>query len=431
VPEPDSAGLAPRRVAVVADTDTRWKWGVAVARHVTASDELVSGFIVESPNLPSERQLADLGPFRGPLRVVPTDELRHPSWAMSFDVVVLALTGGGIFRAVDALHRCFAASPLDRRPVVVTGYVGVVYEKYLDGMLLRVGADVVCLNSQHDLELFRASADLLGVADDAFVRCGYAIIDRTQRVDVHAPPRTLTFVVQPSVPASAAQRIYALERLLEYARKHTDRTVLVKLRARADERTTHEERFHYEDLLRELRVVQPPNLQFVYGRMDKVLDRTDLCVTVSSTAALESLARGIPTAVLRDFGVKELLGNHFFAGSGCLASFDEIIRDELPVVDETWRERNGLGEQDDMRALATRVAELQDRQRTLGEMLPWPAQYYTPATAPAAYEELTESWGTDEPSRNRVVARARATIRRTLRGPLYRYYRRVARWAGI
>ncbi len=39
----------------------------------------------------------------------------------------------------------------------------------------------------------------------------------------------------------------------------------------------------------------PANFRLVYGNMGEVLDRTDLLVTVSSTAALESLHRRIPT----------------------------------------------------------------------------------------------------------------------------------------
>ena len=41
-----------------------------------------------------------------------------------------------------------------KRPVVVTGYVGVVYEKLADGLLLRHGADLVLANSRQDADRF-------------------------------------------------------------------------------------------------------------------------------------------------------------------------------------------------------------------------------------------------------------------------------------
>jgi len=50
--------------------------------------------------------------------------------------------------------------------------------------------------------------------------------------------------------------------------------------------------------------------------MAPVLDRNDLCLTVSSTAAVEAMHRGIPTGILVDLGVRELLANQLFLGSG-------------------------------------------------------------------------------------------------------------------
>ncbi len=72
----------------------------------------------------------------------------------SYDVLVLALVGGGVQAMLHGLGRVWQ----DRadRPVVVTGYVGVVYEKLADGLLLRHGADVVLANSRQDAERFRA-----------------------------------------------------------------------------------------------------------------------------------------------------------------------------------------------------------------------------------------------------------------------------------
>ena len=86
----------------------------------------------------------------------------------------------------------------------------------------------------------------------------------------------------------------------------------------------------------------PPNFRLVYGHMGEVLDRTDLLVTISSTAALESLHRRIPTVVLTDLGVREALGNHHFVGSGCLASWDQLDAGHRPAPDEDWVARQGV-----------------------------------------------------------------------------------------
>ena len=106
--------------------------------------------------------------------------------------------------------------------------------------------------------------------------------------------------------------------------------MLLKLRSKPGEHTTHIEELPYQKLAQRLPDGLPPNFRLVYGHMGEVLDRTDLLVTVSSTAALESLHRRIPTVVLTDLGVREALGNHHFVGSGCLASWDQLDAGHRP-----------------------------------------------------------------------------------------------------
>ena len=62
----------------------------------------------------------------------------------------------------------------------------------------------------------------------------------------------------------------------------------------------------------------------------------------TSTAALESLHRSVPTAILTDLGVREALGNHHFLGSGCLVSWDGLDAGDLPKPDPEWTARQGV-----------------------------------------------------------------------------------------
>lgn len=153
-------------------------------------------------------------------------------------------------------------------------------------------------------------------------------------------PYTVVFAVQPSVPDSRKDRMYLLNRLVQHARLHPEREVLLKLRSRPGEHTTHIEEQPYQKLVQ--RLDPPANFRLVYGNMGEVLDRTDLLVTISSTAALESLHRRIPTVVLTDLGVREVLGNHHFVGSGCLASWDQLDEGHRPAPDEEWVARQGV-----------------------------------------------------------------------------------------
>ncbi|MFF9425835.1 DUF6716 putative glycosyltransferase [Streptomyces sp. NPDC014746] len=328
------------RVAVLADSDTRWKWGALTARRITAATAEPTGFVLRGRATPTARQLAETGvSTTAPREVTGADFLRAIRDAEErgegYDVLVLALVGG----TVRAVLQGLADLALRRRPVVVTGYVGVVYEKLTDGLLLRHGADVVLANSRHDAERFRAVYEGVGAGADSVVEAALPFLGGTP----YAPEKgrdTLVFAAQPSVPATRAERAYVLRRLIGHARLHPGREVLLKLRSKPGEHTTHLEEFPFQKLIRELD--PPDNFRLVYGHMGEVLDRTDLLVTVSSTAALEALHRRIPTAILTDLGVREALGNHHFVGSGLLTSFDRLDEGGAPVPDATWLARQGV-----------------------------------------------------------------------------------------
>ncbi|MEU4734913.1 MULTISPECIES: DUF6716 putative glycosyltransferase [Streptomyces] len=445
------------RIAVVADSDTRWKWGALTARRIAPApapplspapspaplpssspsssssppspssasaplphgaaagparagakeaagpvgaggegagadgagapgpDAVVTGYVLRGRATPTARQLAEAG--LGTPREVTGAEFLRAVREEAYDVVVLALVGG----AVQAMLHGLAAAAPRRRPVVVTGYVGVVYEKLADGLLLRHGADLVLANSPYDARRFRAVYEGVGADPSAVVRAALPFLGGAPHRPV--PGRhTVVFAAQPSVPATRADRMYLLRRLAGHARLHPDREVLLKLRSKPGEHTTHIEELPYQRLARSL--PQPPNLRLVYGNMGRVLDVTDLLVTVSSTAALEALHRGVPTAVLTDLGVREALGNHHFIGSGLLTSWDRLDAGDEPVPDPAWLADQGVsppapggpapdavaagGGADDAFAEArARVAALLAR-----DTLPPIAPYYTRASAP-------------------------------------------------
>lgn len=366
---------------MLADSDTRWKWGALTARRIAAGDDPAgaaepAGFLLRGRATPTARQLAEVGVAADTVREVTAAEFLRAVRDEGYDVVVLALVGG----AVQAVLHGVAALRLPRRPVLVTGYVGVVYEKLADGLLLRHGADVVLANSRHDADRFRAvyegvGADASPVTEAALPFLGGAPYERREGRD------TIVFAVQPSVPESRSDRLYLLGRLAGHARLHPSREVLLKLRSRPGEHTTHLEELPYQRLAERLPGGLPPNLSLVYGHMGEVLDRTDLLVTVSSTAALEALHRRIPTAILSDLGVREALGNHHFLGSGLLTSWDRLDRGDRPVPDEVWLARQGVAAdgryETAFDAARERVAALLRRPE-----LPPLTPYYTPATAP-------------------------------------------------
>lgn len=326
----------------------------------------------------------------------------------------------------------------------------MVYEKLADGLLLRHGADVVLANSRHDADRFREVYRGVGADDGSVVECALPFLggDRYRRDgDTGAQdPYTVVFAAQPSVPESRTDRTYLLRRAVEHARRHPDREVLIKLRSKPGEHTTHIEELPYQKLAAKAPGGLPANCRLVYGNMGEVLDRTDLMVTVSSTAALESLHRGIPTAVLTDLGVREILGNHHFLGSGCLASWDELDAGHRPEPDAQWLARQGVAAHGDYEqafdAARARVTELRTADR-----LPPITPYYTPRTAPGYLPGILARHGLDphgEPLAGYAEAPeetgglrrvARETVREAARGAYRHGVQRVApairRWGQL
>ncbi|MDB1087065.1 hypothetical protein PJ985_05725 [Streptomyces sp. ACA25] len=439
----------PLRVAVIADSDTRWKWGALTARRI-APGSVVHGFLLRGRATPTARQLAETGAAPDVLRETtlagftagladrpsgpeaPGEPGSDGTGRPAFDVVVLACVGGTIQALLHRLGRTWPAT--GRRPVIVTGYVGVVYEKLTDGLLLRHGADLVLANSRHDAERFRTVYAGAGTDSAAVAECALPFLDSASVA--HDPgavargerPFRVVFAVQPSVPGSRAEREYLLDRVLAHARRHPDREVVLKLRSRPGEHTTHVEELPYQRLVARTKGDRPANFRLSYGNMGEILDGTDLLVTVSSTAALEALHRSVPTAVLTDLGIREPLGNHYFLGSGCFASWDQLDAGHLPVPDPRWLTDHGVSTAGDraFAAAGERLAALLDRAATTG--LPPLAPFYSPRTAPGYLPGVLARHGLDSKGEPLTAGTGRGAAPR-LRAAVRRLVRRAARGA--
>ncbi|MEV0177984.1 DUF6716 putative glycosyltransferase [Streptomyces sp. NPDC050625] len=419
------------RVAVLADSDTRWKWGALTAQRAipAESDIRLDGYLLRGRATPTARQLQEVGVHADSLREVTAVEFLRAMRAESYDVLVLALVGGAVQAMLHGLRRAWDGAA--KRPVVVTGYVGVVYEKLADGLLLRHGADLVLANSRQDADRFRAVYEGVGADASSVTEVALPFLGGEPYTGEH-DPYTVVFAAQPSVPDSRKDRTYLLNRLVEHARKHPEREVLLKLRSKPGEHTTHIEELPYQKLAQGQDL--PANFRLVYGHMGEVLDRTDLLVTVSSTAALEALHRRIPTVVLTDLGVREVLGNHHFVGSGCLASWDQLDIGHRPAPDEEWVARQGVAADGSYGTAfdpaRERIAELLGGPGGLPPLNP----YYTTETAPGYLPGILarHHLGPDgsplpgAPAADKAPGPVRQIVRRAARGAYRHGVQRVA-----
>jgi hypothetical protein len=335
----------PRRLVVVADSDSYLKWGAALAGR-TAAEWDCEVLLLESPVLPSERQravaLAGSGFAPESLRIVSLAGLVDRVREGTPDAVLLALRGP-LVRVVAPL-----IAELPDRPVLVAGFPGLTIPAVPKAVVYRELVDLIVLHSRREVREFEANARALGVP----VGFGLATLPFLAAVPPAAEVGTATddvvFAVQAKVPATREDRLRVLGMLADAARAHPERRIVVKVRARPGEAQTHAEEHDLGELLSgggaELLAAVggavPENLVVRDGPMSGHLERAAALVTVSSTAVLEAVAVGVPALLLDDFGVGPKQINTVFVGSGLFGDATALAAGRWRDPETAWLDDN-------------------------------------------------------------------------------------------
>ncbi|MEU1721444.1 DUF6716 putative glycosyltransferase [Nonomuraea sp. NPDC005692] len=320
------------RVLAVADSDSYLKWAACLLDDLPAGceSELV---VVRTPIAPSPEQIAAAVGGRVAPPVLSARSLRRLAERTRPDAILVGCTGP----VVDVLVADVLAGlrPAGRaRPVFVSGLPGISVPATEKAWLFRSGCDLFVVHSEREVAEFAAIAGRLGgggavgLARLPFLRPG-AVSGGGDRV---------VFATQAKVPRAREERERVLTALAELAGRRPGLEVVVKLRALEHERQTHNERHHYQRLWREMG--EPGRLTFAAGSMHEQLSRAAGFVTVSSTAALEAVAMGVPSLVLSDFGVSAEMINLVFEGSGLLGTLDDLALGDFRTAEPRWCEAN-------------------------------------------------------------------------------------------
>ncbi|MBD5787082.1 hypothetical protein IF650_12915 [Cellulosimicrobium terreum] len=355
-------------VLAVVDSDSYLKWAAATLDRLPGTASIA---LVRNPIAPSATQLAAaLASTRfGPDDVarVHVTRLRAHLLRRRPDVVLVAATGP----VVELVVR--ATAGIRPRPALVSGLPGMALPATSLGVRFRAACDAFVVHSRTERRAYAAAFAAQGLAPQIVLehlpfvpdRPGLLATDPTGALadgptgtvpvagtTVAAVPAVtaatrraarpvdrVVFAAQAKVPAEREQRIEVLAAL---ARAGAERDVVVKLRAVSGERQTHAEPYPYDALWDEERTVRgwPETVRFGTGPLAGWLGPGAGLVTVSSTAALEAVALGVPVAVVRDFGVDEEQLNAVFTGSGLLRTLREVVRCELGAPDPAWWAEN-------------------------------------------------------------------------------------------
>jgi hypothetical protein len=327
------------RVIAIADSDSYLKWGAAFLGALTEAEagaldrELI---LIETPVLPSEAQraaaLAVGGVPADQLRCLPLPEVLDTVRRQRPDAVLIALRGP----VAAVLIRLLAALP--HRPVIVTGLPGISIPATRKALAFRRQADLFVLHSRREIREFTRMSREYGWTH-RFALATLPFIE--QRAS--EPGTDLVFAAQAVVPRARDDRRHLLEVLIAAAVADPSRRVVIKVRAAAGEQQTHVEEASYPELLEEFVAdggQVPANLVISTEPMSLALDRAQGLMTVSSTAAIEAIARHIPVIALDSFGVTDRLINPVFEGSGLFGPEEAVVRREFRHPDPRWLDDN-------------------------------------------------------------------------------------------
>ena len=361
------------RVVAIADADSFVKWSASLLGAVPGIRPHL--LLVRTPLTASMEQqrtaLAGTGmPAEAVTRVRFTEV---QAWLEGQRPDVVLLAGRGPF--VRLLGRVI--DTLTHRPVTVAGLPGMAVPAQRGALEYRRHTDLLVLHSHREERAFAELGRRIGVpvptalatlpfarrrqrmlkpehlhVDAVVTSRGGVVVAERPPTPVAVRPRAtdIVFAAQALVPVEREERAEIAAMLLRAAEADPGRRVVVKLRSRPGESETHLERDPYTELLPERR---PDNLVFSYESMASALDSAAGLVTVSSTAAIEATALGIPVIALDSFGVSKSLLNTVFVGSGLLGGRSEVVagrfrhphpdwlRDNYfhPESESTWWER--------------------------------------------------------------------------------------------
>ena len=404
------------RLVVLADSDSYVKWGAALAGTLPPGwdRELL---VVDTPMVVSDAQLATALTGSG-IEAVSRISLPEVGPRLAADPVdaVLLATPGPIARVLNRV-----VAELTPRPVVVSGLPGISIPTTCKALLYRRQADLVVLHSHREVREFGRLARAKGWDH----RFGLATLPFASR---HPAQGTdLVFAAQAIVPAPRDDRILVARMLRDAALADPTRRVVVKVRALAGENQTHPEQDGYPDLLSALGSL-PGNLVVSANPMASALDTAEGLVTVSSTAAIEALARGIPVIALDTFGVRRSLINPVFVGSGLFGNRDDVIARAYRHPEPEWLDDNYFhdpADDDWTRTLEALVAD-----RRAGRLVPRPAHLPRGGALRAAWDRKRAFGDADRSLGGYVALVVGTPLRAAVRGK-NRMRRRLSGWRSL
>lgn len=355
-------------IVSISDSESYLKWSAAMLEGLSDDFE-THAWLLDNPILPTQEQITNAlaGTTFAPenIPVIKRAHLKQSLAALRPDIVLASATGP----IVQQIYSTAAFLP--HRPGLVSGLPGVGLPATSKGQRYRRLGDLFIAHSEFERQRYEEVISDCGFPVEVVVARLPMLKSIQPPLPTFSPgdtPSKLVFAPQAKVPVLRADRIRILRSLAHFATNFPQCDVIIKVRSRPGEQETHREQHTYVDLLDELESTQQiPHgvLRIAVGPMSDYLTQGTALVTVSSTAALESLDRGLATLIISDFGVNEEMLNEAFADSGITARLSTLEAGKFTFPTRQWLDENYFHEPSDRLKASLQTLALRSRMKQL------------------------------------------------------------------
>ncbi|OAP39519.1 hypothetical protein ATC00_09750 [Sinorhizobium americanum] len=274
------------------------------------------------------------------------EALRDPSLLALYSGLFFGAGGEELLVGFRNLREGFASLG-SRRPVVVTGFPGIVDAGRTAGMLFRCPSDIVLLPASAQLRVYRLEMSLLGKRTGNGLLYGMPSLPPPAPISASLSPiRRILFIDQSVIPDTPDDRralVVELARLLDNL---PNAEIWIRERVREGETSIHElgSAVKLSKLVAELKQRLPAlaRVKMKHEPLTSLFGQVDAAISISSTGLLEAFAAGLPIASLERFSRVPKFGNGFFRTSGIQVDVEELSDDRWPAPNEKWVQKNIL-----------------------------------------------------------------------------------------
>lgn len=264
------------------------------------------------------------------------------------DVVFFCLTGGYIKKIIKTLN----SDNKNVRPYLVAAYPGIIYQNIYDGFASRSLCDLIVFPSskeKKEYDEFCKKYHLINIG----VVGGYFSGKKYNGNDFS---NDAIFAEQSVVPSTISDRLYLAKKLIEFAEKNPNKKLFVKPRNYRSDKSLFETKLHILDALNLIKNKNlPKNLIITYNPIEFYTSQGALCITISSTAAIETLQFHEKIAIISDFGPSENNGGTYFLDSNLQYTFSELISGVRKNINKDWKHQVYISNESCINTLIDRV----------------------------------------------------------------------------